>query len=109
TTLAQHAFRVGAGHPSSQRHLPPRTRDPVGEAAVIPKRKQSQEYEPTKQCPEANGFYPDSEQCDKYYACLDGVHTERLCADGMVFNDYTPIEEKCDLPYNIDCTKRSKL
>lgn len=35
--------------------------------------------------------------------------TERLCADGMVFNDYTPIEEKCDLPYNIDCTKRSKL
>lgn len=39
----------------------------------------------------------------------DGVPTERLCADGMVFNDYSPIEEKCDLPYNIDCSKRSQL
>ncbi|SPP85617.1 protein obstructor-E [Drosophila guanche] len=115
TTIGQQAkyrgqFRIGAGHPPSQRHFPPRDRDPVGEAAVVPKRKQEAvEYEPSEECPEANGFYPDSKQCDKYYACLDGVPTERLCADGMVFNDYTPIEEKCDLPYNIDCSKRSKL
>lgn len=27
----------------------------------------------------------------------------------MVFNDYDINVEKCDLPYNIDCTKRSKL
>lgn len=27
----------------------------------------------------------------------------------MVFNDYSPNDEKCDLPYNIDCTKRPKL
>lgn len=39
----------------------------------------------------------------------DGVHTEKLCADGKVFNDYDSNEEKCDLPYNIDCTKRHKL
>lgn len=76
STLAQRErgnFRVGAGHPPSQRHLPSRTRDPVEEAAAAPKRKQAQatpEYEPTEQCPEANGFYPDSKQCDKYYACL---------------------------------------
>lgn len=33
----------------------------------------------------------------------------RLCPDGMVFNDYDIDVEKCDLPYNIDCLRRSKL
>lgn len=41
--------------------------------------------------------------------CSDGVITEKLCPDGMVFNDYSIDQEKCDLPFNIDCTKRSKL
>lgn len=42
--------------------------------------------------------------------CSDGVMSEeKLCPDGMVFNDYDPDVEKCDLPYNIDCSKRSKL
>lgn len=27
----------------------------------------------------------------------------------MVFNDYDKDVEKCDLPYNIDCSQRSKL
>ncbi|XP_037927321.1 protein obstructor-E [Teleopsis dalmanni] len=101
SAIAQRSnFRVGAGHPTSQRHLPKRPTTPP---------KTEEAYEPTTECPDANGFFPDGEQCDKYYACSDGVATERLCADGMVFNDYSPIEEKCDLPYNIDCTKRSKL
>lgn len=39
----------------------------------------------------------------------DGVMTEKLCPDGMVFNDYDKDVEKCDLPYNIDCEKRPKL
>lgn len=60
-------------------------------------------------CPEPYGFFADAEQCDKYYACVDGDMSERLCPDGMVFNDYSSSEEKCDLPYNIDCSKRSKL
>lgn len=34
---------------------------------------------------------------------------EKLCPDGMVFNDYDKDVEKCDLPYNIDCSQRSKL
>jgi len=34
-------FRVGPGHPPSQRHLPPRNRDPVQEASVVPKSKQT--------------------------------------------------------------------
>lgn len=27
----------------------------------------------------------------------------------MVFNDYSSDQEKCDLPYNIDCSQRPKL
>ncbi|XP_065356154.1 protein obstructor-E [Calliphora vicina] len=100
-TVAQRpGFRAGAGHPHSQRHLPKRPTDPPPVA---------EDYKPTKQCPEPIGFFPSDEQCDKYYACVDGVATEKLCADGMVFNDYSPNDEKCDLPYNIDCSKRSEL
>lgn len=39
----------------------------------------------------------------------DGVAETRLCPDGMVFNDYSIDQEKCDLPYNIDCTKKTAL
>lgn len=86
----------------------------------------------TDQCPEPFGFFADAEQCDKYYECKwvflllfpsngnnkfinewfcdsDGVITEKLCPDGMVFNDFSPDQEKCDLPFNIDCSQRSKL
>jgi len=68
-----------------------------------------EDQETSEQCPEPNGYFADAEQCDKYYACSDGKMTEKLCPDGMVFNDYSPDQEKCDLPYNIDCSKRSKL
>lgn len=61
------------------------------------------------QCPEPNGYFPDAEQCDKYYDCRDNKITEKLCPDGLVFNDFSPQHEKCDLPFGIDCAKRSKL
>lgn len=67
------------------------------------------ESETTDQCPEPNGYFADAEQCDKYYECIDGAITEKLCPDGMVFNDYSTEYEKCDLPFNIDCTSRPKL
>lgn len=60
----------------------------------------------TDECPESNGFFADGFQCDKYYECRDGVIEEKLCPDGMVFNDYSPQVEKCDLPFNIDCSER---
>ncbi|PNF21873.1 Protein obstructor-E [Cryptotermes secundus] len=63
----------------------------------------------TDECPEPNGYFADAYQCDKYYECIDGVITEKLCADGMVFNDFSPMHEKCDLPFNIDCSQRPEL
>lgn len=63
----------------------------------------------TDQCPEPDGFFADAEQCDKYYQCSNGAITEKLCPDGMVFNDYSHEYEKCDLPFNIDCSHRPKL
>jgi len=65
--------------------------------------------EESDECPEPNGYFADAEQCDKYYACRDGRISERLCPDGMVFNDFDIMQEKCDLPYNIDCSTRPKL
>ncbi|XP_053601624.1 protein obstructor-E [Plodia interpunctella] len=62
----------------------------------------------TNSCPD-DGFFADAEQCDKYYECRNGEIIEKLCPDGMVFNDYSPEEEKCDLPFNIDCSQRPKL
>lgn len=62
------------------------------------------------ECPESDGFFADPDQCDKYRVCEDGVIVEeKLCPDGLVFNDFSPAHEKCDLPFNIDCSKRPKL
>lgn len=60
----------------------------------------------TDQCPEPNGYFADAYQCDKYYECREGKITEKLCPDGMVFNDYSSQVEKCDLPFNLDCSQR---
>lgn len=91
--------------------------------------------ETSEDCPEPYGFFADADQCDKYHACSDGriegewewsrtlemlnqqamtnqyfiCLPERLCPDGLVFNDYDIEVEKCDLPYNIDCSKRPLL
>lgn len=42
-------------------------------------------------------------------SCCYRLFIERLCPDGLVFNDYDIEVEKCDLPYNIDCSKRPNL
>lgn len=97
-----------------------RNREPAASDAPVrsPVRQQgpvqasaSDEIDPelSENCPEPNGYFADAEQCDKYYQCRDGQITEKLCPDGMVFNDYDSDQEKCDLPFNIDCSKRPKL
>lgn len=58
------------------------------------------------QCPEKNGFFPDPEQCDLYYECVDNIATANLCPDGLMFSDKTTIDAKCDYPFNTDCGTR---
>lgn len=60
-------------------------------------------------CPTPNGFFADAKQCDKYYHCVDNVLTEKLCPDGMAFNDLNPKVEKCDFHFQVNCDERPEL
>lgn len=84
-------------------------RSPSRPASEDSTSRYTEEDELSDLCPEPNGYFPDAEQCDKYYDCRDGKLEEKLCPDGLVFNDFSPQHEKCDLPFGIDCSKRPKL
>ena len=56
-----------------------------------------------------NGKFPDSQQCDLYYECVNDVSTPKLCPDGLVFDNSTRNYERCALPHNVDCTGRELL
>ncbi len=57
-------------------------------------------------CPERNGRFPDSEQCDLYYLCEDGVAEPLLCPDGHLFDYSRRNHEGCRLPHGVDCGAR---
>lgn len=62
------------------------------------------------QCPnDKTGQYTHPTQCDKYYVCHDGVATENLCPDGLVFDPTIRLKYKCDQPFNVDCGDRTEL
>lgn len=61
-------------------------------------------------CPnDKYGQYRDEVQCDKYYECVDGRATEKLCPDGLVFDETIRLKNKCDQPFNVDCEDRIEL
>merc|ERR1739844_665609 len=60
-------------------------------------------------CPEKDGYFEDTAQCDKYYDCLDGIPEERLCPDGLVFDPFSRKREPCDHYFNVDCEDRLQL
>lgn len=61
-------------------------------------------------CPnDKYGQYEDPVQCDKFYECRDGVAKERLCPDGLVFDQGIRKINKCDQPFNIECGDRTEL
>jgi len=60
-------------------------------------------------CPDKDGQYEDPVQCDKFYECVDGVATEKLCPDGLVFDPTIRKINKCDQPFNVDCGDRQEL
>ena len=57
-------------------------------------------------CPEANGLFPDPEQCDKYYDCVDGEPLEVFCKDGYMFDDSSNNNKRCKFPHEVDCGAR---
>ena len=60
-------------------------------------------------CPEKDGYFEDTRQCDKYYDCYDGIPEERLCPDGLVFDPFSRKREPCDHYFNVDCGDRLDL
>ncbi|XP_008480568.1 protein obstructor-E-like [Diaphorina citri] len=57
-----------------------------------------------------NSYYPDSIQCDLYYHCSDGqLVEEKLCPDGLLFDDSNPAHERCDTNVNVECGERTEL
>merc|ERR1712002_14963 len=62
---------------------------------------------PIPSCPEKNGFFPDPDQCDKYYECVGDVPEEKYCPDGLLFDSTDPNSELCDYPFNVDCGSRA--
>ena len=60
-------------------------------------------------CPENTGYFPDPVQCDLYYKCSKGQPEEKLCPDGLVFDDSNPSQARCDIPANVECAERSEL
>ena len=57
-------------------------------------------------CPEPNGLFADSEQCDLYYECNRGVATAKLCKDGYLFDDSKVNHESCKFPHGVQCGNR---
>ncbi|CAL4096163.1 unnamed protein product, partial [Meganyctiphanes norvegica] len=51
-----------------------------------------------------DGFYVDPQQCDKYYHCSRGQYTEKLCPDGLIFDDTLgPRIEQCNYNFIVSC------
>merc|ERR1712212_539232 len=61
-------------------------------------------------CPIDDGFYRDPLQCDKYYDCYRGKVEEKLCSDGLVFDDSLgPRVEQCNYPFIVTCNENAVL
>lgn len=60
-------------------------------------------------CPQKDGYYPDPIQCDLYYHCHRGELEEKLCPDGLLFDDTNPSHERCDTSVNVECGERNEL
>ncbi|XP_055379279.1 protein obstructor-E isoform X1 [Condylostylus longicornis] len=63
----------------------------------------------TAQCPQPNGKFPVEEQCDAYIECIDGVAEEKLCPDGLVFNDEFTPDGDCVIKPLVKCGNRLRL
>ncbi|UYV74482.1 hypothetical protein LAZ67_11003658 [Cordylochernes scorpioides] len=60
-------------------------------------------------CPENSGFYPHERSCDRYYSCENGTATEKVCGNGLVFDDADSTRENCAYPFTVNCGERTEL
>lgn len=61
-------------------------------------------------CEEKNGRYSVADQCDAYVECTRGEPEEKLCPDGLMFNDkLKPTAYPCEYPIDVDCGSRTKV
>lgn len=73
------------------------------------KRKVVQPQYFTGECLEANARYAVHDQCDKYIECTDGEAEEKLCVDGLLFNDKAGVyTDPCQYPIDVNCTTRAR-
>lgn len=61
-------------------------------------------------CLEKNARYAVPDQCDAYIECTDGEPEQKLCSDGLMFNDKAGVFTfPCQYPIDVNCTTRSRL
>lgn len=57
-------------------------------------------------CPERNGRFPISSQCDAYIECIDGIPEEKLCPEGLLFSPEARFNYPCGYPIDVNCEGR---
>lgn len=73
------------------------------------RRKQVQPQYWGGQCLEKNSRYAVSDQCDKYVECTDGESEEKLCPDGLLFDDKAGVfTDPCKYPIDVNCDTRPR-
>lgn len=74
------------------------------------RRKQVQAEYFNGKCEELNARYAVADQCDKYVECTDGIPEEKLCSDGLLFNDKAGVFTfPCQYPIDVNCTSRARF
>lgn len=58
------------------------------------------------QCKDSNGTSPVSGSCDAYIQCKNGVAEEKICPDGLLYNEKST-GYPCSYPIDVECTQQS--
>lgn len=104
-------FVIGfAANSKEQAKKPPQPQQPRSSNKIQDEQKAPQAKPFNGKCEEKNGRYTVAGQCDAYVECRDGESEEKLCADGLVFNDKVDVFTfPCQYPIDVDCSSRAKL
>lgn len=63
----------------------------------------------SKNCSQLNSRYAVDGQCDKYIQCDNGISSEKLCPDGLLFAENASIYSyPCKYPNEVNCSTRTR-